>query len=481
MLPDILRQRPYIDQWRTKGYQYYVIPKSMLTAGKQFDLGIDEAMLYAVLRDRTKLSFKNNWVDPDGRIYLIYTRDAASKYIGWSLRKTQMVFQRLVAAGLLEEQELRSRSKMLLNKKLYLRQWGEPSPVHPVKELLHGGFPFFTKDNVFVHGDYYVIPFAFFEDEALKGFSLRAIFLYMLILDELHLSITYGRTDADGKVWCSLDSREVADILGCSARSLVDAYGDLEEGGLLVRRRSRSGPMRLYLRDYMPPPTVWEDPPEEPALGQKNLHTQNLPYGNAKSTPPFGDSCVSAAQHLPGPHATDGANEAQDLPVNHPPFSQPSETSIFGASIAPGGAEPPAKKENGYETIYGQVQAQIEYMGLIEDIIRTVPQELQETWFSLLDQSVGAMATLLSAPGIYVRVGDKVLSKEAARMAMGRIDRYILFTLLEKIVPRLDEIRDIKRYLQISLLTAADAHEGAAYYTRQRLTGGQDDHGGSTT
>lgn len=475
MQPDILRQRPYIDQWRTKGYQYYIVPKSMLQAGKQFGLGIDEAMLYSILRDRTKLSCKNHWEDPDGRIYLIYTRDAAAKYIGWSVRKTQTVFQRLVEAGLLEEEELRSRSNMLLNKKLYLRQWGEPSCIHPVEELRNGGFPFYTKDNVYVHGDYYVIPFAFFEDEALRGFSLRAIFLYMLILDELHLSINFGRTDADGKVWCSLDSREVANTLGCSARSLVDAYGALEDSGMLVRRRSRSGPMRLYLRDYMAPPTCWEDPPDE-EIEQKNLLTQNLPGQYADTTPPVRTSCRSNGQHIPPPPAKSGPGGTQDLPGIHPPVNQPSETSFLETSIAPGGAEPPVQKENAYETLYGRLQEQIEYIGIMEDIQKAVPEESQEAWYSLVDNSIDAMATILSAPGIYVRLGGKVISKERAYSAFQRVDRYILFTLLEKIVPRMEDIQDLRRYLQTSLLSAADTHAGAAYYTKQWLEGG-DHHG----
>ena len=99
MRPDIVQTYPFIDKWRAKGYQYYVVPKDMLTDGAALGINLDETFLYVVLRDRTKLSFKNNWIDDSGNVYIIYTREDAANYIGWSKRKTVDVFARLVEAG----------------------------------------------------------------------------------------------------------------------------------------------------------------------------------------------------------------------------------------------------------------------------------------------------------------------------------------------------------------------------------------------
>ena len=53
MRPDIVQTYPFIDKWRAKGYQYYVVPKDMLTDGAALGINLDETFLYVVLRDRT--------------------------------------------------------------------------------------------------------------------------------------------------------------------------------------------------------------------------------------------------------------------------------------------------------------------------------------------------------------------------------------------------------------------------------------------
>ena len=112
-----------------------------------------------------------------------------------------------------------------------------PSPFHSVEELKNGGFPLFTRANILGESDpYYIIPKVFFEDEALHGLPLRSIMLYAIALDKIHLSIQYGRVDEDGKVWCSLDNEAVRQELGCGKNSLLSAYKELENLGLILRK-----------------------------------------------------------------------------------------------------------------------------------------------------------------------------------------------------------------------------------------------------
>lgn len=55
--------------------KFFKVPKALLFEERYKDLSNDCKLLYGVLRDRTDLSLKNNWVDKQGRIYFIYRLD----------------------------------------------------------------------------------------------------------------------------------------------------------------------------------------------------------------------------------------------------------------------------------------------------------------------------------------------------------------------------------------------------------------------
>lgn len=54
-------------------FQFFMLPKILVT-GEQFKtISSDAKILYACLFDRISLSAKNNWLDEEGRIYIIFT------------------------------------------------------------------------------------------------------------------------------------------------------------------------------------------------------------------------------------------------------------------------------------------------------------------------------------------------------------------------------------------------------------------------
>lgn len=471
---------PFLDSWRVKGAQYMKVPKEMLRSGKDFGLGMDEVALYAVLRDRANLSFKSGWVDEKGRVYIVFPRDKAAEYIGWSRRKTVDVFARLVDSGLLTEMEQRSAKNMNRAKRLYVRQWAEPSVLHSVEELRNGGFSYLTENTIYGDtGPYYELPKVFFEDDALRGLPLRAILLYMMILDEMHRSINYGKVDKEGRAWCSMDNSKVVDDLGCSERSLTSAYGDLEQIGLLVRRRSGYGTAaKLYLRDYLPAPTVFTEPPEEDLPeGQEEAAeapeiplAQNLHSVPAAVTPRTRKICTTDTQSLHSVAAKPAPHEEQNLHPIHP-SSQKKKNNPLLSSIGAAAPDAPAeeKRELSPQQVYGLLQKQVAYPMLCEDIKLSVPEEEQETWYSLLDDAITLMAGDILFPGLYIRVGDQVLERQTVMANYKPIDRYILYTLLSKLAPRVKEIKRRDLYLHRALLKAVEDHAGAAYYSKLTL------------
>lgn len=484
MRPEIVQTHPFIDQWRAKGFQYYIVPKAMLRTGQQFGLGMDEVMLYVILRDRVNLSFENRWIDEDGRIYIVYTREEAARYLGWSLRKTIDVFARLVMSGLLTEKEQHNGSVLKLPKRLYVRQWAEPSVFHSVEELKNGGFFFLTEHTVHADvGEYYVLPQCLLEDPIYEGLGLRAALVYMMALDKLHLSIKYGKVDANGLVWCSLDSKEVCQELGCNEKTLGRTYKVLEEIGLIVRVRNggnTKAQYRIYLRDYLPPPKdkdstpppVIDDIPAPQegqfcAWDQKNLHlgSDNFAYG-------ADEFCARGEAFFHKGLDKRAYDSGQNLHANQNLYPSVGNNLFVNSIAAP--AIPTEKKEavrtnTSIAKTELAVQRQISYAELIDDIYLCMPSHEADIAADLLAKCVKLMVADAHEVGTEIRLGNRFISKQEALLAYRKLDRYIVYTMLTKIIPRVNEIRNLPLYLHQALLAAVENHGAEAYYTQLQI------------
>ena len=54
-------------------FSYFRIPKALFQDSRFRQLSTDARTLYGILLDRMSLSAKNNWLDEQGRVYIIYT------------------------------------------------------------------------------------------------------------------------------------------------------------------------------------------------------------------------------------------------------------------------------------------------------------------------------------------------------------------------------------------------------------------------
>ena len=84
-------------------FKFYQLPKELYTLKKYKNLSNDACVLYAMLRDRLQVSVKNGWVDEEGRVYFIYTREEAAIMIRKTERTIRKYFNELVEVNLLEE------------------------------------------------------------------------------------------------------------------------------------------------------------------------------------------------------------------------------------------------------------------------------------------------------------------------------------------------------------------------------------------
>lgn len=73
---------------------YYKMPKIIFTDYYN-DLALNAKVAYMLLLDRVGLSEKNNWVDDEGRVRIIYTQEELSKILGCSVRTLYKIFSSL--------------------------------------------------------------------------------------------------------------------------------------------------------------------------------------------------------------------------------------------------------------------------------------------------------------------------------------------------------------------------------------------------
>ena len=63
----------YIYEEQSQQFLFYKIPKELFTNERFQAISTEGKVLYGLLLDRVSLSIENQWIDDNGRVYIIYT------------------------------------------------------------------------------------------------------------------------------------------------------------------------------------------------------------------------------------------------------------------------------------------------------------------------------------------------------------------------------------------------------------------------
>ena len=91
------KSQPYDYHYGNEAEQYtfYRLPKLLFTADRYKDLSDGAKILYGLMLDRMSLSIKNNWLDRQGRVYIIFTLEDAQEYMNCKHDKGVKMFAEL--------------------------------------------------------------------------------------------------------------------------------------------------------------------------------------------------------------------------------------------------------------------------------------------------------------------------------------------------------------------------------------------------
>ena len=82
---------------------FYQIPKELFINPYYKNLSSDSKLLYALLLDRLSVSMKNEWIDEDGNIFLVFSRKEAQEKLNLSDKTVTKAFKQLTSVKLIYE------------------------------------------------------------------------------------------------------------------------------------------------------------------------------------------------------------------------------------------------------------------------------------------------------------------------------------------------------------------------------------------
>ena len=98
---------------------------------------------------------------------------------------------------------------------------------------------------------FYRIPKLLFQDSRFQPLSTDAKTLYGILLDRMSLSARNGWLDKAGRVFIIYTVQEVQDALGCADKKATKLLRELEEYGLIERKRRGLGkPNLIYVKNF---------------------------------------------------------------------------------------------------------------------------------------------------------------------------------------------------------------------------------------
>ena len=77
----------YFHGYESEQFAFYRIPKVLFTDDYFKDLSSDAKVLYGLMLDRMSLSIKNNWIDEEDRVYIIFTLEQVMQYMNCGKNK----------------------------------------------------------------------------------------------------------------------------------------------------------------------------------------------------------------------------------------------------------------------------------------------------------------------------------------------------------------------------------------------------------
>ena len=93
----------YFYNRQAERFSFYMLPKILISDEHFKSLSSDAKIFYACLLERTSYSYKNNWIDDEDRVYIIFTIEEIMETLGVSNKTASKISTELENIGLIEK------------------------------------------------------------------------------------------------------------------------------------------------------------------------------------------------------------------------------------------------------------------------------------------------------------------------------------------------------------------------------------------
>lgn len=116
-----------------ESFSFFRIPKLLFTDHMFTKLSSDAKVLYGILLDRMNLSMKNNWIDEENKVYIIFTIEEIAEIMCCATQKATKILQELddkKGIGLVEKKRLGlGKPNILYVKNFIIQEEKEKTPI----------------------------------------------------------------------------------------------------------------------------------------------------------------------------------------------------------------------------------------------------------------------------------------------------------------------------------------------------------------
>lgn len=250
----------------TQKFSFYRLPKALCLKQEFKNLSSDAKLLYTLLLDRMALSIKNNWVDKDNHVYVIYKVEKASYMLHCSLRKGKDLFAELEKFGLIQRKK---------------QGFGKPYLIYIMEFLQNDN----AEQNTNLKYDYYSledakkfsfyrIPQVLFEND-FQSISTNAKLLFSILLDRLQLSFNHHWKDNENHTYIQMTVEEVSELFGCCEKTSRKLFAELVKAKLIYREKQGLGkPTAIYIMDFIGQASISPALEKEPDIAMPYIHDE---------------------------------------------------------------------------------------------------------------------------------------------------------------------------------------------------------------
>ena len=270
---------------------------------------------------------------------------------------------------------------------------------------------------------YFRVPKILLRDIRFKDLSTDAKTLYGILLDRMSLSVKNGWLDGQGRVYIIFPIQEVMDALGCADNKATKLFRELENAGLVERKRRGLGkPNLLYVKDLYA------------GLSDSNYWKyENQTSGGLKS-------------ELPGVWKSNGSK----TDINN---TDRSETDLIYSA------------QSG-ENISGEMREDERYRFYFQDKLeipileKNFPHDRE-----ILMEILELLVETVTSRKKFLRICGEEKPKEVVKSRLMKLDSMHIQYVMECLKSNTTQVRNIKQYLLATLYNAPTTID--SYYAAQ--------------